>query len=243
MDRIRITKLLAQRSLCSRREAEWFISQGWVSVDGEIVRTPFTRVMPNAEIVLAAEALQARSRKITVLLNKPIGYVSSPSEKGYPLASSLIVPENKWHISKDSPIVGFKSFQGLSPAGRLDIDSQGLLILTQDGVLAKQIIGDQSMVEKEYLVRFTGTLTREKLELLNHGLSIDGHPLKPACVTPIHDHVLRFILWEGRKRQIRRMCELVGLKVVQLKRVRIGQLRLGGLPLGKWRFLGPNEHI
>jgi 23S rRNA pseudouridine2604 synthase len=131
--------------------------------------------------------------------------------------------------------------QGLAPAGRLDIDSTGLLVLTQDGRIARQLIGESSTVEKEYLVRVEGQLATDGLALLNHGLELDGRALRPAKVEWINDDQLRFILREGRKRQIRRMCELVGLKVLGLKRVRIGQVRLGELPSGQWRLLGEDE--
>jgi 23S rRNA pseudouridine2604 synthase len=131
--------------------------------------------------------------------------------------------------------------RGLAPAGRLDIDSSGLLVLTQDGRIAKLLIGENSPIEKEYLVRVEGTLTTEGLRLLNHGLKLDDEALKPAKVSWQNTDQLRFVLREGKKRQIRRMCELVGLKVIGLKRIRIGQIPLGNLPVGQWRHLGPNE--
>jgi len=131
--------------------------------------------------------------------------------------------------------------KNLAPAGRLDIDSTGLLVLTQDGRIARQLIGDDSKVDKEYLVRVEGRLQPEGLALLNHGLELDGVKLRPAKVEWINDDQLRFELREGRKRQIRRMCELVGLKVVGLKRVRIGKVKLGDLPLGEWRYLREDE--
>jgi 23S rRNA pseudouridine2604 synthase len=130
---------------------------------------------------------------------------------------------------------------GLAPAGRLDIDSQGLLVLTQDGRIAKQLIGEESNVDKEYLVRVQGRLDDSGLALLNRGLKLDGEYLKPARVTWQNEDQLRFVLREGKKRQIRRMCELVGLTVTGLKRIRIGRVKLGKLPLGQWRYLGPDE--
>jgi 23S rRNA pseudouridine2604 synthase len=133
------------------------------------------------------------------------------------------------------------------PAGRLDIDSTGLLVLTQDGRVAKQLIGEDSPIEKEYLVRVQNVrgarFGERELQLLNHGLSIDGTALKPAKVWWQNDDQLRFILNEGKKRQIRRMCELVGLQVVALKRIRIGDVVLGDLPIGKWRYLSNRERF
>ncbi len=131
--------------------------------------------------------------------------------------------------------------ENLAPAGRLDIDSQGLLVLTQDGRIAKQLIGVNSKIEKEYLVRVEGSLPKERLALLCFGLSLDGSPLKRAEVSWLNQDQLRFVLHEGKKRQIRRMCELVNLKVTGLKRVRSGRIKLGNLPEGKWRYLRAGE--
>ena len=129
----------------------------------------------------------------------------------------------------------------LAPLGRLDQDSHGLLLLSEDGVLAKAIIGETSKLDKDYLVRVAGQITDKKIALLRHGLSLDGKQLKPAKVGVIGNQRLRFVLTEGRNRQIRRMCELVDLEVTDLLRTRIGPLQLGDLPEGKWRALKPDE--
>ncbi|MGV3654653.1 MAG: pseudouridine synthase, partial [Noviherbaspirillum sp.] len=137
--------------------------------------------------------------------------------------------------------------RSLVPAGRLDIDSVGLLVLTQDGRIARRLIGEDSAIDKEYLVRVRytrpGKLPDADLRLLNHGLSLDGKKLLPATVRWQNDDQLSFTLREGKKRQIRRMCEMVGLKVLGLKRVRIGRVKLGKLPPGQWRYLGPDEQF
>ena len=134
-----------------------------------------------------------------------------------------------------------KNINKLAPAGRLDIDSTGLLVFTQDGRIARSLISDNSSIEKEYLVRVNGTISKDGLKMLNYGLSIDGKKLKQASVKWLNKNQLKFILKEGKKRQIRRMCEMVGLKVIGLKRVRIGKIMLEDLPLGKWRYLSNNE--
>ncbi|MDR3300756.1 MAG: rRNA pseudouridine synthase [Candidatus Accumulibacter sp.] len=237
---VRVSKLMAERGLCSRREADEFIVRGWVYVDGERVAELGTRADPAVKISLDAQARAAQQRLITILLHKPVGYVSGQPEPGCQPASVLIRPENQ-RRSADTPIFHASHLKGLAPAGRLDVDSTGLLVLTQDGRVAKQLIGENSKVDKEYLVRVEGQLTDNGLALLNHGLSLDGKPLKPARVEWLNDDQLRFVLNEGRKRQIRRMCELVGLRVTGLKRVRIGALRLGDLPSGQWRCLRENE--
>ncbi len=241
-DGIRLSKLMSERGLCSRREADTYIERGWVFVDGLKVDTLGTRVDPNCEIRLAAQANRQQQERVTVLLHKPIGYVSGQPEPGYQPAVTLIRKENRWQGS-GGPLFHPSHLKGLAPAGRLDIDSTGLLVLTQDGRIAKQLIGEDSDIEKEYLVRVQGQLSDQGLKLLNHGLELDERQLRPAQVSWQNTDQLKFILKEGRKRQIRRMCELVGLKVLGLKRVRIGQVRLGDLPLGQWRYLKEGERF
>jgi 23S rRNA pseudouridine2604 synthase len=230
---------MADRGMCSRREADALIEKGWVFVDGQRVAELGTRIRPDAQISLAPEAKARQARQVTILLHKPVGYVSGQPEPGFKPAVSLIGADNQF----DAGGLRFHPAQlkGLAPAGRLDIDSTGLLVLTQDGRIARQLIGDDSRVEKEYLVRVEGPLSVAGLRLLNHGLSLDGQALRPAQVAWQNADQLRFILREGKKRQIRRMCELVGLRVTGLKRVRIGRVKLGDLPLGQWRYLREDE--
>ena len=200
-----------------------------------------SRVQPTQHIALAPGASAAQDARVTILLHKPIGYVSGQAEDGYEPAVVLVTAENRF--AGDDARVPFTRamLRGLAPAGRLDIDSTGLLVLTQDGRIARKLIGEDSDVEKEYLVRVEGELSPEGMAKLHFGLELDGKPLKPARVSWQNEHQLRFALREGRKRQIRRMCELVGLKVTGLKRIRIGRIPLGRLPEGQWRLLGPNE--
>jgi 23S rRNA pseudouridine2604 synthase len=232
---------MSELGLCSRREADEWIENGWVKVDGTVVVTLGVRVSPHARIDIDPAAAQHQSEQVTILLNKPIGYVSGQAEHDYEPAMVLIKPEHRW--PDDPSPTRFKPghLRGLAPAGRLDIDSTGLLVFTQDGRVAKRLIGRDSEVEKEYLVRVEGTLTDEGLRLLQHGLELDGVKLKPARVSWQNEDQLRFALREGRKRQIRRMCELVGLVVTGLKRVRTGGVPLGPLPVGQWRYLRRDE--
>ncbi|MCC7116329.1 MAG: pseudouridine synthase [Burkholderiales bacterium] len=237
----RLSKRMSELGLCSRREADEWIENGWVKVDGEIVDTLGTRVSPHARIEIDPAAAKHQSESVTILLNKPIGYVSGQAEDGHEPAMLLIRPEHRW--AADPSPMRFKPghLRGLAPAGRLDIDSTGLLVFTQDGRVAKLLIGRDSAIEKEYLVRVQGTLSAEGLKLLQHGLELDGVKLKPARVSWQNEDQLRVVLREGRKRQIRRMCELVGLTVTGLKRVRSGSVSLGPLPLGQWRYLRRDE--
>ena len=243
MEPVRISKLMAQRGLCSRREADAYIERGWVRVDGHVVSELGTKALPSARITLERQAERRQHDKATFILNKPVGYVSHQTDEGYRVAVSLIRAQTQYHAQASRRVFDASHLRGLAPAGRLDIDSQGLLVLTQDGRIARQLIGEDSSLEKEYLVRVEGRLTARGLELLNHGLTLDGHVLRPARVQWQNDDQLHFVLQEGRKRQIRRMCEQVGLKVVGLKRVRMGRVVLGDLPVGQWRYLREGERF
>jgi 23S rRNA pseudouridine2604 synthase len=246
----RLSKRMAEMGLCSRREADEWITRGWVEVDGVIVTILGTRVAENATIRVLPAARASQQALATFILHKPIGYVSGQAEDGYQPAAKLLDAARRW--AGDTSPMRFAAHQhrGLAPAGRLDIDSTGLLVLTQDGRIARQLIGEDSEIDKEYLVRvrYQGQERgiREHfpdvgLARLRHGLSLDGVALKPAGVDWQNGEQLRFVLREGRKRQIRRMCEAVGLQVVALKRVRVGRVMLGDLPMGQWRYLGPDE--
>lgn len=243
---IRLSKRMSELGLASRREADEWIERGWVRIDGELAVLG-TKWLPDQKITIDERARRQQARRITVLLNKPIGYVSGQAEDGHKPASVLVTPDAQWSAPgpRPAPAMQRKDLLGLAPAGRLDIDSTGLLVLTQDGRIAKLLIGEESDIEKEYLVRVTytpgGRLPPADLARLNHGLSLDGKALRAARVTWQNEDQLSFVLKEGKKRQIRRMCELVGLKVLGLKRVRIGAVRLGELPLGKWRLLEADE--
>jgi len=243
MEKIRLSKLMSELGICSRREADSYIEKGWVLVDGKPVSELGTKVFPTQKVTLNRSAQSQQDKQVTILLNKPIGYVSGQAEDGHQPAVVLIKAESRWASDTDQLRFTPHQLRGLAPAGRLDIDSQGLLVLTQDGRVAKQLIGEDSPIEKEYLVRVTGKLVGNGLNMLNHGLSLDGQKLKPAKVSWLNDDQLHFILNEGKKRQIRRMCELVGLKVTGLKRVRIGKVKLGDLPVGQWRYLREDEQF
>lgn len=258
---IRLNKRMAELGLCSRREADAWIARGWVMVNGEpaVMGMP---VPPDANIEILPQARHEQAGQVTILMHKPVGYVSGQPEDGHEAAATLIGAPSQWRGDDRHP-AGNRRFapehtRGLAPCGRLDIDSTGLLVLTQDGRIARQLIGDSSGVEKEYLVRVQwapngpqgqGVIAQDvqsvfpkaDMGLLRHGLSLDDQPLKPAQVDWMNPEQLRFVLIEGKKRQIRRMCEQVGLHVVGLKRIRIGNVVLGNLPVGQWRYLGADE--
>jgi 23S rRNA pseudouridine2604 synthase len=241
MEKVRLSKLMSEQGLCSRREADSYIERGWVLVDGQPITELGTKILPTQRITLNRAAQNKQQARVTILLNKPVGLVSGQAEDGHKPAITLITQATRFEGDKSPLQFHPMQLQNLVPAGRLDIDSQGLLVLTQDGRIAKQLIGEDSAVEKEYLVRVQGKIVGNGLNMLNHGLQLDGKALKPAKVTWQNEDQLRFILREGKKRQIRRMCELVGLKVTGLKRVRIGRVKLGDLPVGQWRYLREDE--
>jgi 23S rRNA pseudouridine2604 synthase len=230
----RINKWLAGEGVCSRREAEDLIAKGRVRIDGARVDDPGRKIEPGQTL----EIEDGREKPpISVVLNKPIGVVSAQPEGDQIPAARLLTRTNLIGQTANMP----NKRTRLAPLGRLDQDSRGLLLLSKDGVLAKAIIGPESKLDKEYLVKTEGRIDEKKLALLCHGLSLDGRQLKPAKVSLIEPHSMRFVLVEGRNRQIRRMCDLVGLEVVDLQRVRIGPLVLGDLPEGRWRPLSDAE--
>ena len=244
---LRLSKRMSELGLCSRREADDWIAKGWVKVDGQVIAELGSKVLPHQKITIERQAQAEQSRRVSVLINKPIGFVSGQAEDGYKPAVTLVRPENRWAEDKLPLQFSASQLKSLVPAGRLDIDSTGLLILTQDGRIAKTLIGEDTSVEKEYLVRVKYTkgakLPEHELKRLNHGLTLDGKALLPAKVRWQNEDQLCFILREGKKRQIRRMCEMVGLQVLALKRVRIGRVKLGNLPMGQWRYLGADEQF
>jgi 23S rRNA pseudouridine2604 synthase len=279
---VRLNKRMAELGLASRREADDWIAKGWVKVDGRVAEMGM-QVKPDVRIEIDKQASGAQAKQVTVLINKPLGLVSGQAEDGHEPAITLVQPQNRWAEDNARFFFHPSQLKSLVPAGRLDIDSTGLLVLTQDGRVARQLIGEDAVMEKEYLVRviYTGVLNTaaatsaaatyaarpvpsqlsriddddpvsqdvqsvfpaDKLALLRHGLSLDGQALKHAKVEWQNPEQLRFVLHEGKKRQIRRMCEQVGLKVVGLKRVRIGKVMLGNLPVGQWRYLAPHERF
>ena len=278
---VRLNKRMAELGLASRREADEWIAKGWVKVNGRVAEMGM-QVTPDVKIDIDKQAKGQQANQVTILINKPIGLVSGQAEDGHEPAITLVQPQNRWQDDNARFFFHGSQLKSLVPAGRLDIDSTGLLVLTQDGRVARQLIGEDAVMEKEYLVRvvFTGrantaaeasaaatyaalpsattqlsriddddpissdvqsVFPKSQLALLRHGLSLDGQALKPAVVEWQNPEQLRFVLTEGKKRQIRRMCEQVGLKVVGLKRVRIGRVMLGNLPVGQWRYLQPQE--
>jgi 23S rRNA pseudouridine2604 synthase len=231
MEEERVSKLMARRGLCSRREAEQYIDEGRVRVNGVLVTQQGTKVPVDSQIEFDSTELE----RITVALNKPLGFVSNLPQDGYREAIELITPENRY--DKGAPI----DPKTLHVVGRLDVNSKGLLLLSSDGRIAKTIIGPESEVEKEYIVRFKTEVPDQAINRLRFGLKLDGQPLKRAEVNRAGPQALSIVLREGKNRQIRRMCEIVGLEITSLKRVRVGNIQLGSLPVGQWMIVSYKE--
>jgi len=236
----RINRWLGQSGVCSRREAEALIAKGLVSIDGEIVQDPGRKIESGQTLTLMDD-LESQA-PYSIVIHKPVGIVSAQPEPDQVPAARLITPEAYWGNIEDLDTLGLPTESESLPAlGRLDKDSRGLLILSQDGVLAISIIGPDARQTKEYRVQVEGAITDRKISQLRYGLMLDGRQLRPAKVHICGEQMLSFTLSEGRNRQIRRMCELVDLAVIDLMRIRIGTLLLGSLPEGQWRHLTEAE--
>ena len=222
----RLQKVLSARGVASRRAAENYLAAGRITVNGRVARVGDKADPERDEIRVDGRPLSARlSRRTYLMLNKPRGYVTTLSdERGRKTVAELVAG------------CGARVW----PVGRLDLDSEGLLILTDDGDLTQRLLHPSHEVEKEYRVWVTGDVAAA-LPVLRGPMELDGVPLHPARVRPVGEGVLSVVIHEGRNRQVRRMCAAAGLKVRRLKRVREGALRLGTLPPGKWRRLTAEE--
>lgn len=233
---MRLNKYMAQIGACSRRKAEELITQGAIKIDGEIVKDLGRKLEKGQSIEIIDLAQEKLNAQFSIIYNKPVGIVSGHAHVDEIPAIRLIQADNQVGNGKIPP-----KMASIPPVGRLDKDSRGLLILSQDGVLVRNIIAPSSIIEKEYIVEVKGQITEQKIQKLCFGLSLDGRQLKRAKVTQIEPQILKFILIEGRNRQIRRMCEKLGLGVIDLLRIRIGNLTLDGLNEGEWRHLTRQE--
>ncbi|MDN0082974.1 S4 domain-containing protein [Crenobacter sp. SG2305] len=242
-DTIRLSKRMTELGLCSRREADEFIEMGLVKVDGVVVNVLGSRVRPDQTIELTRQALAQQAERVTVLLNKPVGYVCGPAGPGERPAWQLIKPETRSRVDRSGYTFLKKHTHNLAPAGQLEVDSDGLLVLTQDGRIARKLIADVADYEQEWLVWVDGGLSEAVLAQLAAGVEINGVLAKPAKVSRQSDTQLRFTLRDNTPRLLRRLCDAAGLHVAQVKRIRIGRIALGNLDVGQWRYLEPHERF
>jgi len=250
---IRLNKLLASKGFGSRREADALVKQGFVRVNGQKAETAGLRVDPATAVLQVDPA--GLTERTTVILHKPLGVVSCQPEREDQRPAIKLLTDENYHLKGE--------FRGKEPyrlpkmavAGRLDVNSTGLLVITQSGKIASQIIGPDSALEKEYLVRIKNDPKnkinlmadtdeiRERLEKLREGIESDGDLLQLKDVSVLNEDQLKVVLLHGRKHHVRRMLDAVGWGVKALKRVRIGNLKLGNLAKGQWRLMGPEESI
>jgi 23S rRNA pseudouridine2605 synthase/23S rRNA pseudouridine2604 synthase len=227
MTLVRLNKYLSTLGIASRREADKLIAAGLVKVNGKAVKEMGQKVDPESDIVSVDEARVAQERRLVyVALNKPKGYVCSakPTKADPDIVTALIdLPER------------------IYPVGRLDKDTTGLLLLTNDGTLVNRIIHPSSESEKEYEVTFFKPVPEGALDKLRAGVKLAGEATLPTQVKKVGPAKIRIVLREGKNRQVRRICQKVGFPVKSLKRVRIKGLKLGDLLPGKWRHLTPVE--
>lgn len=221
----RLQKILSSRGVASRRMAEKMIEDGRVSVNGAVALLGQSADPDQDEILLDGRPLPSGSEYVYILLHKPRGYVTTLSdEKGRKTAAELVAD------------CGTRVY----PVGRLDMDSEGLLLFTNDGEFANHLMHPKHEVEKTYLT-WVGDFSDEAVAKLKRPITLDGYLLRAPKVRVIRTGLLEITIHEGRNRQVRRMCEAAGMRVTRLKRVREGKLVLGELPLGKWRYLTPLE--
>lgn len=242
-DAIRLSKRMAELGLCSRREADEMIERGFVKVDGVIVDTLGSRVRPEQKIELLREAVAEQVARVTIVLNKPIGFVCGPAEQGERPAWQLIKPETRSSTDRTGIDYLKKHHHGLAPAGWLDVDAAGLLVMTQDGRIARKLMAGAGDYEQEFLVELTGPLPGDAINKLNGKLNIDGEALAPIKASQQSDRQLRIVLRENRRRLIPEVCRQLGICIGKIRRIRVGRIAIGDLGEGQWRYLGENERF
>ena len=225
VEEIRINKFIASSGVCSRRNADAIILEGRVKVNGQVIRELGTKVTNNDIIEVDGSIVSLETNKVYVMLNKPRGYVTTSKEQfNRPSVLDLIDVKER-----------------VFPVGRLDMDSEGLLLLTNDGGFANEIIHPTKHVAKKYEVVLRKEISNEDIEKLSQGVDIGGYITRPAEVERLNSRSIVIVISEGKNRQVRRMCETIGNKVLNLRRVAIGNLKLGDLELGQYQLLERQE--
>lgn len=236
-DSVRLAKRVAELAACSRADAEQYIRNGWVQVDGCVVENP-AHAVSNETVTLDEEARLEAVEPATVLLHKPVGYdtISGPNP-----AAALVQPGTRWPEDPSGVRMLERHFHRLTPLVPLDAESSGLMVLTQDGRVWRRLTEDGDEIEQEYVVEVSGDIAPYGLRKLNHGLHYNGRPLPPCKVSWQNEVRLRFALKGVQGGQLRDMCAQVGLEVVSIRRLRIGKVSLAKMPVGAWRYLPVGE--
>ena len=232
MEEIRLQKYLAEAGIASRRKSEEYILQGKVKVNGKVVTELGTKVIPSKDIVeFEGKNIKAKEKNVYILLNKPIGYVTTTKDQ----------------FGRDDVLDLVKVKERIVPVGRLDMYTSGALILTNDGDFVYKVTHPKHEINKTYTVTLKGIITKEEVQQLIKGVDIGDYITKPAKVKILKTDEekqisrLEIVIHEGKNRQVRRMCEAVGRKVLALHRTKIGNISVKDIPLGKWRFLRKEE--
>jgi 23S rRNA pseudouridine2605 synthase len=221
----RLNKFIASCGICSRRKADELIQSGRIKVNGEVVKDLGVKVSLEDKVELDGKTISKEEKKVYLMLNKPVGYVTTASdEKGRKNVLDLIYEDVRVY-----------------PIGRLDMYTEGLLLLTNDGDFANKLMHPKFEIDKKYIVTTDTKVTRQMLEALRNGVDIGDYVTREAKVEKIDEDNLSITIHEGKNRQVRRMCEAVGLEVARLRRISIGPVKLGVLKPGTWRELTAEE--
>ncbi|MFN3702966.1 rRNA pseudouridine synthase [Thermomonas sp.] len=238
-DPVRLAKRVAELAHCSRTDAQHYIKNGWVRVDGRVVEDPAHPVSSEAVVVDPAARVEA-VEPATLLLHKPAGFdtISGPRP-----AAALVSPASRWPEDPSGVALLERHFHRLTPLVPLDAEASGLMVLTQDGRVWRRLTEDRDDIEQEYVVEVRGEIAPYGLRKLNHGLHYNGRPLPPCKVSWQNEIRLRFALKGVQGGQLRHMCAQVGLEVVSIRRLRIGKVSLAKMPAGLWRYLPVGERF
>ena len=221
---MRIQKYLSQQKILSRRETEDYIRKGLIKVNGKIIQEMGVQIDPVKDKVEILQIGKADKERVTAAIYKPRGIVSSRNKKEGKTVFEI-----------------FPQFKNLNVVGRLDKESEGLLLLSNDGIVTSAVTGSDHLIEKEYQVTVQENVGLNKLKKMEEGIKIDGRMTLPAKTELLNSHNFLVILKEGRKHQIRRMCAALNLTVTSLKRLRVGNINLKGISFGSYRILSPKE--
>ncbi len=243
-DPVRLSRRVAELAGCTRAQAEQYIQNGWVTVDGRVVEAP-QHPVAGEHVELVADARLEPVEPATLLLHKPAGY---DTIRGPRPAAELVKPATHWGDDPSGVRLLQRHFQRLTPLVPLDADASGLMVLSQDGRVMKRLLENAGDIEHEYLVETSGDIAANGLLRLNHGLTYGGRALPPCKASWQNETRLRFAIKDVRNGQLRYMCAQVGLGVVSIRRLRIGRIPLGkgpdgALPSGQWRYLPIGERF
>ncbi len=223
---VSVARALSKLGYCSRKEAESLVLDGEVEVNGVVIRNPAFRCSLTHDKITVQGTSNAKKSFVYIMMNKPVGIVTTRSdERGRTTAYDVLGDVGKW----------------VFPVGRLDKETSGLLLFTNDHQLGEQLTNPISKVPKTYVVELDTSISTEHVALMTKGMILDGNKLLPAKVKKLKEHVIELTIYEGKNRQVRRMCETLGYEVVSLSRISIGEYKIGSLKIGEWKYINKRE--